>query len=130
MSVYCFSQEEDRKTLQNLFETHFRKRNFVPFFGSGFTKGCSARNGRVPSTNQLKERLIQTVVKIKNYTKDDQAELEQEKLAQVSEFFWQAMDCAPDDSFKSAFYSYVEDHFSGVHDLAEEKRQLIGCSWI
>lgn len=129
MSVYCFSQEEDRKTLQNLFETHFRKRNFVPFFGSGFTKGCSARNGRVPSTNQLKERLIQTVVKIKNYTKDDQAELEQEKLAQVSEFFWQAMDCAPDDSFKSAFYSYVEDHFSGVHDLAEEKRQLIGCSW-
>ncbi|MCI2105385.1 MAG: SIR2 family protein [Intestinimonas sp.] len=112
-----------------MFEPHFRKRDLVPFFGSGFTKGCPACGGCVPSVDELKNRLVQTIAEIEGYTENERLELANEKLTQVSEYFWQAMNHAPDESFRADFFSYIENHFSGVHDLPEEKRQLADCSW-
>jgi len=129
MNIYNFSVKKDREKLRDLFEIYFQKRNLVPFFGSGFTKGCHARGGCVPSVDELKNRLIQTVAEIEGYTEDDRMDLARKKLTQVSEHFWQAMEHAPDESFRADFFSYIENHFSGVHDLSEEKRQIIDCSW-
>lgn len=129
MDVYHFAVKEERENLRDRFEAHFRKGDFVPFFGSGFTKGCPARHGCVPSVDELKDYLVQTVSTIERYTENDRIELKKEKLAQVAEHFWHAMDHAPDESFRQNFFSYIEDHFSAVHDLSEEKSQLIDCSW-
>lgn len=129
MKIYQFANQEHQKELKDLFENHFNKKNFVPFLGSGVTKNCPASRGRVPSVDDLKKRLIQTVAQIEGYNETEQIDLSKAKLAQVAELFWQALSHTDDASFRVEFFSYIEDHFSGVHDLSNETRQLIECSW-
>lgn len=129
MNIYDFSNEADCKALMDSFKNHFKMRNFVPFFGSGFTKGCPAHKGRVPSADDLKKKLVEIVVKIRNYSKDEQKRLAQKDLDKVASHFWKALQDVKTETIKNVFSQFIEDNFSDVHDLSREKCRLIDCSW-
>ena len=68
MTIYDFNQPSDQQKLATLLQEHFRRSNIVPFFGSGFTRGCKACNGYVPSVSELKKFLIDFLSTVDDYT--------------------------------------------------------------
>ena len=64
MHIYDFSKKADKDKLQELFQRHFKRQDIIPFFGSGFTRGCSATRGLVPSVDELKTEMIDIIAAI------------------------------------------------------------------
>lgn len=130
MQIFDFSKKADQDILQKQFKGCFSRQNIVPFFGSGFTRGCPARRGRVPSVDELKAELVDIIVKIENYAKDVREELEQLKLSDLAEIFWPTLEKeTTPQTYRDRFNDYVENHFCQVHDLSVEQRKLIDCRW-
>lgn len=128
MEIYDFSQLADQQKLSIVLQEHFQQSNIVPFFGSGFTSGCKAQNGYVPTVNELKEYFISFMVSVGDYSEADCAELREKKLSKIASFFWESLN-ASNHQQRQHFFNYMETHFSGVHDLPTEKIDLLGCSW-
>ncbi len=130
MKIYDFSKEADRSTLEKMFQGHFKRRDIVPFFGSGFTRGLRASGGLVPSMEELKGELTDIIAGILGVPDDGRAELERMNLSKLGELFWPTLeqDKTP-QSYRDRFDTYVDSHFCGVHDLPVQHRRLINCRW-
>lgn len=116
--------------MQKRFMGCFRRQNIVPFFGSGFTSGCPAGRGRVPSVDELKTELIDIIVGIGSYSKAERTELEGLKLSELADIFWPALENEKTpQAYRDRFDNYIEGHFCNVHDLSVEQRSLIDCRW-
>ena len=129
MTIYDFNQPSDQQKLATLLQEHFRRSNIVPFFGSGFTRGCKACNGYVPSVSELKKFLIDFLSTVDDYTEAECIKLQEEPLSEVASFFWSTFDKLSDSKDKLKFFKYMENHFSNVHDLSMEQVDLLKCSW-
>lgn len=120
MKIHDFSIAETRGYLRELFFDYFRRANFVPFFGSGFSRGAPAKNGVVPSVDQLKEKLVDITAQVKGYQEGDRLELSKMDLSHLAEYFWDAMDSPNGHAYHGDFSTYLDNHFCGVHDLPVE----------
>lgn len=130
MRVFDFSKETDQGVLAEIFQGHFIRRDIVPFFGSGFTRGLRAARGKVPSVQELKEELIDIISGIEGYLDDDRAELDQMKLSDLAEIFWPVLEReGTPQSYRDRFDLFIEHNFCGVHDLPAQHRKLINCRW-
>ena len=130
MQIFDFSKASDQITLQKLFLNHFKRQDIIPFFGSGFTCGCSAAHGVVPSVDELKSELVDIISGIQNYSKNDQNELKQLNLSDLAEIFWSVLeDEGTPPIYRERFDSYIENNFCNVHDLPVEYHDLINCRW-
>lgn len=130
MRVFNFSKETDKNVLKEMFQGHFRRRDIVPIFGSGFTRGFRAAQGHVPSVDELKKELISIIAGIENYSDDDRNELKQLNLSDLAEIFWPALEREETPQlYRDQFDCYIEHHFCGVHDLPLQHRRLINCRW-
>lgn len=127
MKIYQYSNEEHWEELKTLFIQDFRRKTLVPFFGSGFTRDCCAIRGRVPSSDEFKTRLIDLITEIRHYNAKDKEQLKNKSLPEVGERFWSAVKEAEEQ--RRQFEVYMEDCFSGVHDLTESRQELIACGW-
>ena len=129
MKIHDFSIAETRGYLRELFFDYFRRANFVPFFGSGFSRGVPAKNGVVPSVDQLKEKLVDITAQVKGYQEGDRLELSKMDISHLAEYFWDAMDSQNGHAYHGDFSTYLDNHFCGVHDLPVEQTQVINCMW-
>lgn len=130
MSVFDLSKKSDRGVLAELFQGHFRRQDIIPIFGSGFTRGLQAVEGKVPSVQKLKEELIDIISGIENYLDDDRAELDQMKLSDLAEVFWSVLEReGTPQSYRDRFDLFMEHNFCGVHDLPVQHHGLINCRW-
>ena len=84
MKIHDFSITETRSYLRELFSDYFRRANFVPFFGSGFSRGVPAKNGVVPSVDQLKEKLVDITAQVKGYQESERLELSKMDLSHLA----------------------------------------------
>ena len=57
--IYKFSQGEDRKELEKIFDSLLQIEDLVPVIGSGFTRGLRTKNGVVPSVDELREEMTE-----------------------------------------------------------------------
>ena len=130
MQIYDFSKKADKDKLQELFQRHFKRQDIILFFGSGFTRGCSATRGLVPSVDELKTEMIDIIAAIERYSNSDRNELAKMALSELADSFWDSLDReeAP-QPYGVRFEHYVADHFCGVHDLPVEHQGLIDCRW-
>ncbi len=130
MKIFDFSKEADRSALEEMFQGHFKRRDIVPFFGSGFTRGFRASRERVPSVEDLKGELTDIIAGIEGDSDNGRAELEHMSLSEMAEIFWSALEQEETpQSYRDRFDTYVERHFCGVHDLPVQHRRLINCRW-
>lgn len=128
LNEFDFSKEDDKEKINNIFLRLFKQKTFVPFFGSGVTKGEQARRGCVPSVGELSEKMIELMIESGTFQPDEIEQLKKYALSELSDFFWTAMDESTKD-IKSDFSSYVGDRFTRVCDLSADKKSLLGCKW-
>ncbi|MDR0532159.1 MAG: SIR2 family protein [Oscillospiraceae bacterium] len=93
-------------------------RNLVPIFGSGFTRGCKAHSGTVPSGDDMKNFLVKTV-----------AEAFGESEEEYSSMTFSALCTLFDKKTTPAVkYSYFVDNFTDVK-LEALKIRFLSLDW-
>lgn len=69
----CVLYSEVKSEIQQ----QLKRAALIPILGSGFTRGCTSRNGTVPSGDDYKEYMIGQIIKTRGY--DDSKRLNYEK---------------------------------------------------
>lgn len=98
---------------------HYKRNMLIPVIGSGFTRGCTARKGRVPSGADYKQYMIEKIV---SYQSDiEQEELEQESFSGISTIYHEVVP-------KAERQRYLRESFSQVH-LSDDKKAILDANW-
>ena len=121
INEYRFSEKKDRDKVFDMFSLFFKKGSFVPFFGSGFTKGEIAKLGKVPSVEELKNQLLQIIDECNVLSQNDKNELLSQSLAYLSNFFWEAFDEC-DLKLRRKFFEYISKNFTDVNINDDSKK--------
>lgn len=69
---------QDEKAATDI-KTLFKGSRLIPFFGSGFTKGCKAKKGKLPDADQLTAGIKDLAIKSGKLSSGDQKEIAQMK---------------------------------------------------
>lgn len=129
MKIYDYNNANDKIELEKHFEHHFENGTFVPFIGSGFTRGKPSKNGHVPSVSDLKNYMIDTIASIKGYSSDEKTELSQDSFSKLGDSFWKAFQNDPSNQQIKRFNEYVKNSFTGVRDLTYEQKLFLKSGW-
>ena len=128
MEYFDFSKEHDRINLERLFKDHFTHYNFVPFFGSGFSKGESTRRGIIPDVSEFKNFMATLICKTENYGADDRKELLTRDFANLGEIFWESFNKNISENNKD-LTKYLMNNFINTQNITEAKKKLLNCQW-
>ncbi len=125
--IYKFSQGEDRKKLEKIFDSLLQIEDLVPVIGSGFTRGLRTKNGVVPSVDELREEMTEIMCIIDSSS--DGAEFKGIMLADFADAFWEELENSNKHRCKERFQEYIESNFTSVYDVEQSKRHLLNCNW-
>lgn len=128
LNEYFFSDVNDQKRIEDMFLKFFKQQNFVPFLGSGFTRGEKALKGKVPSVEELSKKLIELMIKSKKYSDEEILELRECELSKLSDFFWMALE-GSNDKINNDFLEFVKNKFTKVDSLPTCKKELLESKW-
>ncbi|MBT9652336.1 hypothetical protein GPK60_04530 [Ruminococcus sp. MCC718] len=53
--------------VKNEIQQHLKKGMLIPVLGSGFTRECTSRAGKVPSGDDYKQYMINEIIKVRGY---------------------------------------------------------------
>jgi hypothetical protein len=126
VKVYKFSQDEDRKELEKIFNSLLEIEDLVPMIGSGFTRGLRTKNGVVPSVDELREEMTAIMHIIDGSDEDEFADI---MLADFADAFWEELEKSDKHRCKERFQEYIESNFTKVYDVEQSKRHLLNSNW-
>lgn len=122
---YCMGHKMSEDSLQEISYHEFMDRvsvwfkdgTVIPFFGSGFTKGCNAKNGKVPDAREC-ANLMRKIIK-ESGTEDG-----------IPDDFYQVAECFLDDDYVSEKRRrlFLSDFFTEVC-IEGDKKDLINLNW-
>lgn len=115
MKVVNFSQIKDELV------SNIRRKMLIPVIGSGFTRGCDAYKGKVPSGNDYSEYMIKKIVKELSLTQDEIDSLQTESFSNISQTYHQVIPI-------SVQKEYLKSNFTKVK-LEESKKKFLGDFW-
>ncbi|OUN41170.1 hypothetical protein B5G26_12045 [Anaerotignum lactatifermentans] len=110
MKVVNFSQIKDELV------SNIRRKMLIPVIGSGFTRGCDAYKGKVPSGNDYSEYMIKKIVKELSLTQDEIDSLQTESFSNISQTYHQVIPI-------SVQKEYLKSNFTKVK-LEESKKSF------
>lgn len=128
LNEFFFREENDKEKINEIFFRLFKQKTFVPFFGSGLTKGEQARRGCVPSVDELTDKMIELMIESETFKTTEIKQLKECSLSEISDFFWTSMK-ENQNNINSKFSSYVSDMFTRVCNLPESKKMILQCRW-
>lgn len=102
------------KDLEDELLSFIKREMLIPIIGSGFTVGCKANNGKVPSGQEMKEYMMGKLIE----TLDEDIKGDFSKIAN-------AYDRHIDKKIRN---KYLKDNFTNVL-LEEEKKEFLDVSW-
>lgn len=114
MEIKDFKDEH----LQSDFIQHIKAKRLIPLIGSGFTRHCIAKNGRVPSGADMKTDMITELENVFPSTID---KLKQMKFSQVASRYEKHVE-------KSVKHKYIEDFFINVQ-ISDIKKDFLNIDW-
>lgn len=126
VKIYKFSQDEDRKELEKIFDSLLQMEDLVPVIGSGFTRGLRTKNGVVPSVDELREEMTKIMHIVDG---GDEAEFTGIMLADFADAFWEELEKSNKHRCKERFQEYIESNFTKVYDVEQSKRHLLNSNW-
>lgn len=115
MKVVNFLQIKD-ELINNM-----RRQMLIPVIGSGFTRGCDAYKGKVPSGKDYSEYMIGKIAAHLSLTKMEIDSLKTESFSSISDTYHRAIPI-------SVQKEYLKFNFSKVK-LQEEKRKFLESFW-
>lgn len=102
---------------------HFKERNIVPIIGSGFTKGCKARAGVVPSGSDSKKYMLDEIESAGTAKKEEVDELAKQNNFQTICEMYHTIVC------KDKQRSYLLNNFTQVSITQKEKKDFLSINW-
>ena len=128
LNEFFFSEAKDKEELKGIFLKLFKQKTFVPFFGSGITKGEKAIRGSVPSVDELSDKMIELMIRSGEFQTNDTQKLKEMPLSELSDYFWESMKKSSRE-IKLEFSTYIGNRFTRVCNLPEDKKCLMKCKW-
>ena len=92
MEIYSFKDQEDNKKIKVLMKKLIQSRHLIPVIGSGFTAGTDTKSGTVPNMLELKNQMIDLLLKTDDYHKMRKEEFENVSMSLLTPDFWRKMD--------------------------------------
>ena len=115
MKVVNFTQIKD-ELINNM-----RRKMLIPVIGSGFTRGCDAYKGKVPSGKDYSEYMIRKLVAHLSPTQAEIDSLKKDSFSNISDIYHRAVPI-------SAQKEYLKFNFTKVK-LEDVKRKFLGPFW-
>ena len=113
----CVHYSEVEKEIQQ----HLKRGMLVPILGSGFSRGCNSRSGKVPSGNDYKEYMIDEIMKVRGYDLSRRTNLERKQFSEISTIYHRVISTEEQRS-------YLRNNFTRVA-LSDEKKKLLEINW-
>lgn len=126
VKIYKFSQDEDRKELEKIFDSLLQIKDLVPVIGSGFTRGLRTQNGVVPSVDELRKEMSEIMHVMDGSDTDDFTSI---KLSDFADEFWESLEKSNKHRCKERFQEYIESNFTKVYDVEQSKRHFLNSNW-
>ncbi|MCM1491601.1 MAG: SIR2 family protein [Muribaculaceae bacterium] len=98
---------------------HIEKRRIIPVIGAGFTAGCKAKHGDVPSGDEMKGDMLRDI--IKQEPEEDFSELETADIKKVAAIYKKIVP-------KNERIQYLQDRFTRVK-LPQNRKDFINIEW-
>lgn len=98
-----------------------RGQKLIPFIGSGFTRGCAAKTGTVPSGTDYKEYMIKAIVENNSLSLDEEKTLKAQNFSAISSIYHSEV---PMEQQRE----YLLRNFSQV-SIEENKRHFLNLAW-
>lgn len=115
MKVVEFSQI--KKELVN----NMRRKMLIPVIGSGFTRGCIANKGKVPSGKDYRDYMVGEIIQNLVLTQIETDRLKSESFSQVSEIYHEVI--SPSEQ-----KAYLKSCFINVK-IEEYKKKMLQIGW-
>jgi len=132
MKICKFEELKNRGGVYECLVQSIRRGNLVPVIGSGFTSGMQAKGSAVPSSSELKKKIIDLCCKYGGAAfTGNRDELEKLDLSEIADFFvgsfkqWNK----ESDALAKEFLDYFEDCYSSVKNVPDYKRQFLQSGW-
>ena len=99
--------------------SNIRRNMLIPVIGSGFTRGCTSRNGQTPSGEDYRQYMIDRILDVEPAVSRE--ELEPESFSDISEIYHKYVS-------PSTQRTYLLDNFTQV-ELEENKKNFLSLPW-
>lgn len=100
---------------------HLKKRMLIPIIGSGFTRRCKSRAGKVPSGEDYRNYMIDEIMKSRNYKEEKKKKYKDKHFSEVSTIYHNIV-----SSEKQR--EYLRDNFTKVI-LEDFKKAFLEIAW-
>lgn len=100
---------------------NIRKKMLIPILGSGFTQGCNALQGNVPSGSDYKKYMIDSIQTSGDFTAEELQSLHSEPFSSVSNIYHQVV---PQEKQRK----YLKENFTTV-SVDSSKRNFLSIPW-
>ncbi len=107
--------------IKNELISNFRRQMLIPIIGSGFTKDCTAYNGRVPSGEDYRLYMVGKIQETLQLPDAEKAKLQSESFSNVSAYYH---DVVPSAEQKT----YLKNNFTRVR-IEDEKKDFLSLPW-
>lgn len=102
-------------------QQHFKRDMLVPILGSGFTRGCISRAGKVPSGDDYKKYMIDEIMKARGHDSSNRAKYESKQFSEISTIYHKIISVEEQRA-------YLRNNFTKVV-LCDEKNKLLKVNW-
>lgn len=106
-------------------KTLFKGSRLIPFFGSGFTKGCKSKNGRLPDAAQLVAGIKGLALKSDKLSMEDRQDIE--NMQSLKSVF--SLLASDEYISKKVAQTYFTNTFSGTDIVDRDKVDLLRLDW-
>lgn len=113
----CVSYSEVKSEIQQ----QLKRVVLIPILGSGFTRGCTSRNGKVPSGDDYKDYMIDQIMKTRGYDDSRRLDYEKKHFSDISTIYHEIVP-------KEVQRNYLRNNFTEV-ELSSEKKEFLKINW-
>lgn len=113
----CVSYSEVKSEIQQ----QLKRTALIPVLGSGFTQGCPAREGKVPSGEEYKEHMIDQIMIKRGFEASKRARYEKKQFSDISTIYHAII---PEEEQRT----YLRNNFTKV-ELSTDKKNFLNINW-
>lgn len=108
---------ESKKEIQQ----HLKKKMLIPVLGSGFSRGCRSRIGKVPSGDDYKKYMIDEIIKYRGYDVSKKKSYEKKQFSEISTLYHRII---PIEGQRN----YLRNNFTEI-EISDEKKKFLNINW-
>lgn len=127
MEKLYYRMKEDKEKLLRICENLMQKGRLVPCIGAGFSKGIVTALGKIPSSGELKEKIIELLQRHDQETTDEDFKEIGNSFNDLAEYFWGRI--SKNIQLKTEFMTFCRTAFRNAQDIPIAKKAFLNSGW-